>query len=113
VCEKGVAAGDSEIDNRLIFAPGVEFMEEASALGVGEIGVVFNQPQTVAYVIRIIGSSPSDEVLWERFQNANIVEYRLAGQHEMILEARTAWLNKIYEEVGFKWIRKPEPIRRR
>jgi hypothetical protein len=113
VCEKGVAVNDSEIDNRWIVAPGVEFMETASSLAVGETGVVFNQPQTVAYVIRITGSSPSEEVLWERFQTASIMEYYLAGQPETIAEARTAWLNKIYEKVGFKWVHKPERTQRR
>ncbi|MDR0704398.1 MAG: hypothetical protein LBF88_05350 [Planctomycetaceae bacterium] len=112
VCEKGVAVGDSEIDNKWIVAPGVEFMETALSLAVGETGVVFNQPQTVAYVIRITSSSPSEEVLWGRFQNASIMEYYLAGQPETIADARKAWLNKIYEEVGFKWIQKPERLRR-
>jgi hypothetical protein len=112
VCEKGVAVGDSEIDNKWIVAPGVEFMETAASLAVGETGVVFNQPKTVAYVIRITGSSPSEEVLWERFQNASIMEYYLAGQPETIAEARKAWLNKIHKEVGFKWIQKPERLRR-
>lgn len=112
VCEKGVAVGDSEIDNKWVVAPGVEFMEMASSLAVGETGVVFNQPQTVVYVIRVIGNSPSEEVLWERFQNASLMEYYLAGQPETIADARKAWLNKIYEEVGFKWIQKPERLRR-
>ncbi|MDR3198663.1 MAG: hypothetical protein LBU34_12420 [Planctomycetaceae bacterium] len=108
VREKGVVVGDSEIDNQWIIAPGVEFMETASSLGVGEAGVVFNQPQTAAYVIRITGSSPSEEVLWEQFQNVSIMEYFLAGQPETIAEARKAWLEKIYEKVGFQWIRKPD-----
>jgi hypothetical protein len=113
VCEKGVAVGDSEIDNKFIFAPGADFMETVSALAVGETGVVFNQPQTVAYIVRVTGNSPSEEVLLERFQAANIMEYRLAGQPEVITEARTAWLNKIYEEIGFKWINKPDVSNRR
>ncbi|MDR2757007.1 MAG: hypothetical protein LBC20_15025, partial [Planctomycetaceae bacterium] len=113
VREKGVAVGDSEIDNRWIVAPGVEFMETTSSLAVSETGVVFNQPQTVVYVIRIIGSSPSEEVLWEQFQNASIMEYYLAGQPEAIAEARKAWLNKIYEKVGFKWVQKPETLQQR
>ncbi|MDR1962559.1 MAG: SurA N-terminal domain-containing protein [Planctomycetaceae bacterium] len=113
VCEKGVAAGDSEIGNKWIAAPGVEFLETASSLSIGEVGVVFNQPQTVAYIIRITGSSPSEEVLWEQFQNASMLEYRLAGYPELVAEARNAWLNKIYEESGFKWVRKPESVQRR
>ena len=108
VREKGVAAGDSEIENILIAAPGEKFMEIAYSLGVGEIGVAMNQPETVAYIIRVTGSSPSDDVLRERFQSTPIAEYRLAGMPERVLEAREAWLKQIQDEVGFKWINKPE-----
>ncbi len=107
VCEKGVAAGDAEIDNKAIFAPGNEFMEKAYSLQVGGIGHVFNTPKTLAYVIRITASTPSDEVLWERFQTASPMEYRMAGQLEMHEEAREAWMKTIYEEIGFEWIKYP------
>ncbi len=110
VREKGVAAGDAEIDNKLIFAPGSEFMEKVYALQVGETVVVFNAPKTVAYVVRVTASSPSDEVLWERFQLANPMEYRLAGQMEMVTEAREAWMQTIYDETGFEWIKDPQSI---
>ena len=108
VREQGVAVGDSEIDNRLIVAPGERFMETAYGLGVGDIGLAMNQPETVIYIIRVTGSSPSDDVLRDRFQSAPVAEYRLAGLPEQIMEAREAWLQQIQDEVGFKWINKPD-----
>ena len=107
VREKGVAAGDSEIGNTLIVAPGERFMETAYSLGVSEIGIAMNQPETVVYIIRVTGSSPSDDVLRERFPSTPVAEYRLAGMPEKIREARDAWLKQIQDEVGFKWINKP------
>ncbi len=85
-------------------------MEKTYALQVGEIATVFNAPKTMAYVVRVTGSSPSDEVLWERFQTANPIEYRLAGQLELHEEAREAWMQTIYDETGFEWIKDPQSI---
>ena len=44
-------------------APGPEFMQKAYSLGVGEVGVAMNHPQTVAYVIRVTDRNPTDEEL--------------------------------------------------
>jgi hypothetical protein len=107
VREKGVAVGDSEIGNKQIFAPGADFMAKVLSLGVGEIGAVFNQPQSIAFVVRVTGSSPSEDVLWERFQTAYMMEYLFAGQPEVSSEAYQAWISKIYNETGFKWVNKP------
>ena len=108
VREKGVAEGDSELDNTLIAAPGSDFMETVYSLQIGETGVVFNQPQTVAYIVRITSSSPSTESLWERFQSAHMLEYLYAGQPEMVMAAREAWLDEIRNKTGFRWVNKPD-----
>ena len=108
VREKGVQEGNAEIDNRLIVAPGSEFMESVFSLQVGEIGVAFNQPQSAAYIVRVTSSSPSTETLWEQFQNAHIFLYRAAGQPEVIAEAYEAWLDVIRSKTGFRWVNKPD-----
>ncbi|MDR0869722.1 MAG: hypothetical protein LBN39_02920 [Planctomycetaceae bacterium] len=113
VCEKGVAAGDAEIDNKAIFAPGEEFMKVASSLAVGETGVAFNQPKTVAYVIRATGSTPSEDVLWEQFPSTNPGFYFQAGMREQQQDGFEAWIKQIREETGFQWIQKPETLDRR
>ena len=108
VREKGVADGNSELDNTLIAAPGSDFMETVYSLQIGETGVVLNQPQTVAYIVRITSSSPSTEALWERFQSAHMLEYIYAGQPEMVMAAREAWLDEIRAKTGFRWVNKPD-----
>lgn len=108
VCEKGIVVGNSEIDNKVIFAPGNEFMKVASSLAVGEIGVAFNQPKTAAYIIRITGSTPSEDVLWEQFPSTNPMFYYQAGMQEQQFEALENWLEQIRQETGFEWIQKPE-----
>lgn len=107
VREKGVAVGNAEIDNKQIFAPGNDFMEGIYALQIGETGVVFNQPQNTAYVVRVTGSSPSEEALWDRFQTAYPQEYIQAGRPQEMRQAWDIWLKKIKDETGFQWLRKP------
>ena len=112
VREKGVAADDSAVDNKVIVAPGSEFMETVFSLQVGESAVTFNQPQSVAYIVRVTSSSPSSDSLWEQFQRAHILEYRNAGQREMITEAYEAWLEEVRHRTGFRWVNKPDPDER-
>ena len=108
VREKGVVVGDAEIDNKVIVAPGSNFMETVYSLQVGETGVVFNQPQTMAYIVRITSSSPSADVLWEQFQTTDVRIYRNAGLLEMVSSAYEAWLAEIQKKTGFRWINKPD-----
>ena len=83
-------------------------MEAVYAMQVGETGVVFNQPQSVAYIVRVTSSSPSADVLWEQFQTTNVLLYRDAGLPEMIAASYEAWLDEIRERTGFRWVNKPE-----
>ena len=109
VRESGVAVGDAYFDNRVIDIPGTEFMETVYSLQVGEMGVVFNQPQTFAYVVRVTSSSPSTDALWERFQTAQSWEYLGAGRYEMERMMSEAWLDEIRAKTGFRWVNKPDP----
>ena len=110
VLEAGVAEGFSHLDNKIIHLPGSDFMETVYSLQVGETGVAFNQPQTVAYVVRLTNSSPSEDSLWMQFQTAPVWQYLGAGQPEMVGTAFEAWLDDIRAKTGFRWINKPEPI---
>ena len=108
VREKEVPVGEAEMRNRVIAAPGADFMETVFSLQVGEIGVVFNQPQSAAYIVRVTGSSPSTEALWEQFQTMDIRIYLNAGFMEMTSSAFEAWLAEIQKKTGFRWINKPD-----
>jgi len=106
--ESGVAVGNSEFDNELIFAPGWGFMEAVYSLQVGEIGVVFNQPQTVAYIVRLTSSFPSADMLWGQFKTTNVRVYTPAGEPEMVRAAFEAWMDEIRSKTGFRWINRPD-----
>lgn len=110
VREKGVAAGNSIIDNKVIFMPGREFMEKVYSLRRDEAGAVFNQPQSMVYVVRVTRSSPSEDSLLEQFQSSSLfaAEYLYAGQPELMTAAYEAWIGEIQTKTGFRWIRKPE-----
>jgi hypothetical protein len=106
--ERGVVAGNSEFDNQLIVAPGWNFMETVYSLPVGETGVVFNQPQSAVYVVRVTSSSPSEDVLWEQFQTSFVLVYLYAGRPEMMATSFEAWLDEIRNKTGFRWVNKPD-----
>jgi len=107
VRERGVVVGNEEYDNQWIKAPGWDFMETVYSLPIGESGVVFNQPQTCVYIVRVTSSSPSDESLWDQFQMTPIRAYFPAGRQEMVSSSFEAWLEDIREKTGFRWINKP------
>jgi hypothetical protein len=110
VRESGVAVGNALINNKVVFAPGNDFMEKVFSLQLGETSSVLNQPELIAYVVRVNSSTPSEEVLWERFQTAYLLEYAYAGQPEIISEAMNDFLQKIYAETGFQWVNKPNAV---
>jgi hypothetical protein len=107
VREKGVRYGEAEFGNKFIFAPGEEFMRVASGLEIGEVGTVFNQPQTTVHIIRLTSISPSEDSMWEDFKTAPANAYLQIGQQSKLFEAREAWLESIRAEMDFKWINKP------
>ncbi|MDR3183690.1 MAG: hypothetical protein LBT89_12375 [Planctomycetaceae bacterium] len=108
VREQGVAVGNSLIDNKIIHIPGDDFMQAVFSLSVGETATAFNSPETAFYVVRVKSSTPSEDVLWERFQTAYPIEYMYAGQPEETAAAYRSWLDNIYEATGFSWERKPD-----
>jgi hypothetical protein len=110
VREKGVAVGDSLLDNKVIVAPGEDFMETVFSLPIGETGTAMNQPQTVAYVVRVTSSTPSADALWEQFQSMSGMEALGAGQPDMVASALEAWLDDIRSKTGFRWINKPDAL---
>ncbi len=92
---------------RMSRVPGVDlagetFMETVFSLKPGQIGVAFNAPQTVAYVIRVTGIAPSPEALWTQFKVDDFSTYQpaLAGAQRQI---DAAWLKEIKASAGFKW----------
>ncbi|HBT76097.1 MAG TPA: hypothetical protein DEB39_04045, partial [Planctomycetaceae bacterium] len=106
VREKGVAEEKASYENKVIFAPGDNFMKTAYELEIGEVGVSFNQPETVVYIIRPISSTPSGEVLRDLFRTTAFDRYAGAGVQDMFIDARQVWLKRIEDEAGFEWVQR-------
>ncbi|MGL6193285.1 MAG: hypothetical protein ACRC2T_00515, partial [Thermoguttaceae bacterium] len=107
VCEKGVARGNSDFDNKVILAPGNKFMETVYSLTVGEAGYAMNQPETVTYVIRLVGTNPPEDILFKLFTVAQYNEYIGTGIRSQQSEMTRAWMKQIDDSVGFEWVAKP------
>lgn len=110
VNEKGAEVslfGDAK--NRVLVAPGEGFMETAYSLQIGESGVAMNQPETVVYVIRVLDSSPSENILWEPFTgSARTYNFEKAGLRTARQKAVRSWVESIEKAVGFRWENRPQ-----
>jgi len=107
VREAGVARGTADYNNVHIREPGVAFMETAYSLQLGESGIATNQPQLLVFVIRIIESSPDEELLWRFFVTAPLTDYYGAGKGESRNEIMRKRIEEIESNVGFQWVNRP------
>ncbi len=95
--------GDSTGKKNLIVAPGNEFMKKVFSLQVNEVGVAMNQPETSAYVVRVLASRPDGTELWESFQQTPFQTYQGAGRFDTS-DVMQAWNREVEKETGFEWI---------
>jgi len=81
---------------------GDDFMETVFRLQPGHVGVAFNAPQTVVYVVRPSEFTPLYEVRWKMFLVDSLQKYASAGYED---QRRTfhAWLEEIKKSAGFEW----------
>ena len=105
--EMGVPPGTADYNNVHIKAPDVEFMEIAYSLQPGESGIAMNRPQTQMFVIRLIESTPDEELLWRFFVTASPADYFGAGKEDSQREIIRKWVEEIERNVGFQWINRP------
>ncbi len=93
----------SSVEN--IESPGVEFMRAMFALGVGEIGVAVNHPQSVVYVVRVLSESPTLEARRQEFLESHL---NFQTYHVAMSEAEQVfadWYRDLEKEYGVKWNR--------
>jgi len=86
--------------------PGEEFMETVFRMEPGQVEVAFNQPKTVAYVIRVKSFEPSWQVLWAQFVSDRYEDYSSAAVFDQ-QKIRAAWMEHLKQQIGFRWERKP------
>lgn len=85
---------------------GPEFMQKVFSLKEGEIGVAWNFPQSVMYVIQLKKFEESEAVLHARFMSYNFERYAAAGL-DLSEKMQQRWLGMIQAEQGLKWERPP------
>ena len=82
---------------------GSDFMRAALNLPPGGIGIAWNQPKTVVYILRMVEKSPTDDVLRHQFLDfANPQELNLVANAER-QEAYRQWMKSLEESVGLEW----------
>lgn len=90
--------------------PGEEFMRTVFRLKPGEIGVAMNHPQGVVYVIRLVETQPSEDILWQQFITDPGRLYLVAARYDTAsILARL--MEHVRQEAGFQLT--PEWQRRR
>lgn len=103
--------GTANVDNRAPLAisevegvevPGADFMREVFSLSVGSAGEAMNEPQTVAYVVRVVSLEPSREVLRVGFLADPYQLYNEVAVEDQI-EVRDAWMKGIEAEAHLTW----------
>ena len=92
--------------------PGVDFMEAVFALPPGGTTVVFNEPQTVCYAVRLVSYEPDDAKLREQFIDSRTDQRRLmmvAQQEEA--KAVDGWIKAVEKRYALEWKRPPRSAR--
>lgn len=89
-----------------------DFMEKVFALNEGQVGVVTNAAETVYYVVRVLGRTPSENVLRERFLRefpSGIDQVNALLQDEY-LEYYREWYGELEREMKVNWARVPDQV---
>jgi len=90
----------SEVEG--VEAPGADFMREVFSLSVGSAGEAMNQPQTAAYVVRVVSVEPAREVLRAGFLADPFPLYNEVAQEDQA-EVQRAWIKGIEAEAHLAW----------
>ncbi len=86
---------------------GNDFMQAVFKLEPGKVGVAMNNPQTIAYVVRISDVTPTENALWAQFEVDSYGTYRDAATADQS-EIFRAWYEELISDAGLKWVRKAD-----
>ncbi|MBN1909927.1 MAG: hypothetical protein JW818_09325 [Pirellulales bacterium] len=85
---------------------GEEFMRTVYGLEVGQVGVAMNQPESIAYVIRLTATAPTEKVLWAEFIRSDALRNQVANAVNRS-QLRQVWSEELQKETGLEWKRPP------
>ncbi len=103
--QPGVEPRLSEVDG--VDQAGPDFMQTVFGLPAGGLGVAFNQPRDIVYVIRAIEFDPSDEQLREGFARENPSRYLSAGMNDQRAIYRH-WIDELKTQADVRWLRQAD-----
>ncbi len=83
------------------------FMQAVFNLEPGKVGVAMNNPQTIAYVVRISDVTPTENALWAQFEVDSYGTYRDAAAADQS-EIFRAWYEELVSDAGLEWVRKAD-----
>ena len=92
--------------------PGEAFMKAVFALEPGGTAVVFNEPETVCYCVRLVSYEPSAEELRQRFLDDREDQSRLAMVSQRQYQRRFGeWVESLDKKYAVDWKRPPRIAR--
>ncbi len=89
-----------------IDSPNEDFMRAVFALGEGEVGIAWNQPQSIVYVIQVSEITPPPAALWSMFTAEPFDTYVDVARGEQ-QRVYWAWLAELEKSAGLEWKRAP------
>lgn len=116
VTQESIADSGGASPPKLTEVPGIvdagnTFMQKVFSLHVGDVGVAFNNPETIAYVIRPTSFQPTTKLLEDLFMMTPLQQYSAAAAFDR-QEMLFAWNEAIQKEANLDWKRPAYPGRR-
>jgi len=93
-------------DGKPLAGLGNEFMEHLFAMPQGGVGWIWNQPQTIVYVVHVVKHQPLETTLWEEFVASPWAAYIQATLFDREA-ASEAWTKQLETKAGLRWLREP------
>ncbi|HEX4132946.1 MAG TPA: hypothetical protein VHZ24_23135 [Pirellulales bacterium] len=89
--------------------PGPDFMRAVFSLGVGDVGVAMNNPETVAYIVRLTSLEPAESVLRDTFFADKGGTPQQVSQASRLDQRKIvdAWREKFIADARLVWVQPP------
>ncbi len=103
--QQGAEPRLSEVDG--VDQAGPDFMRMVFGLSAGGVGVAFNQPKDIVYVVRAIEFEPSEEQLRDEFARENPMRYLSAAREDQRAIYRN-WIEDLKSDADVRWLRQAD-----
>ena len=103
--QQGAEPRLSEVDG--VDQAGPDFMRMVFGLSAGGVGIAFNQPQDIVYVVRAIEFEPSEEQLRDEFARENPMRYLSAAREDQRAIYRH-WIEDLKTDADVRWLRQAD-----